>query len=76
MGTPLGPKYIPYTYMDPLGTSRLESQTARARKHVWRTAASHCRAVINEPSRKITKGTWRTTVYEYVYIHMYINSRI
>ena len=20
MGTPLGPKYIPYTYMDPLGT--------------------------------------------------------
>ena len=27
MGTPLGPKYIPYTYMDPLGnrkTFRLE----------------------------------------------------
>ena len=27
MGTPLGPKYIPYTYMDPLGsfnTSRSE----------------------------------------------------
>ena len=21
MGTPLGPKYIPYTYMDPLGIS-------------------------------------------------------
>ena len=21
MGTPLGPKYIPYTYMDPLGKS-------------------------------------------------------
>ena len=21
MGTPLGPKYIPYTYMDPLGAS-------------------------------------------------------
>ena len=21
MGTPLGPKYIPYTYMDPLGVS-------------------------------------------------------
>ena len=20
MGTPLGPKYIPYTYMDPLGS--------------------------------------------------------
>ena len=24
MGTPLGPKYIPYTYMDPLGKSRKE----------------------------------------------------
>ena len=22
MGTPLGPKYIPYTYMDPLGWCR------------------------------------------------------
>ena len=22
MGTPLGPKYIPYTFMDPLGSSR------------------------------------------------------
>ena len=21
MGTPLGPKYVPYTYMDPLGRS-------------------------------------------------------
>ena len=24
MGTPLGPKYIPYTYMDPLGLSPQE----------------------------------------------------
>ena len=24
MGTPLGPKYIPYTYMDPLGVSKAE----------------------------------------------------
>ena len=24
MGTPLGPKYIPYTYMDPLGISMLD----------------------------------------------------
>ena len=24
MGTPLGPKYIPYTYMDPLGKAGLE----------------------------------------------------
>ena len=23
MGTPLGPKYIPYTYMDPLGNTLL-----------------------------------------------------
>ena len=23
MGTPLGPKYIPYTYMDPLGLGYL-----------------------------------------------------
>ena len=23
MGTPLGPKYIPYTYMDPLGLCSL-----------------------------------------------------
>ena len=23
MGTPLGPKYIPYTYMDPLGKEQL-----------------------------------------------------
>ena len=23
MGTPLGPKYVPYTYMDPLGMSLL-----------------------------------------------------
>ena len=22
MGTPLGPKYVPYTYMDPLGMAR------------------------------------------------------
>ena len=22
MGTPLGPKYIPYTYMDPLGKAK------------------------------------------------------
>ena len=22
MGTPLGPKYIPYTYMDPLGEAK------------------------------------------------------
>ena len=26
MGTPLGPKYIPYTYMDPLGTSGPEGE--------------------------------------------------
>ena len=26
MGTPLGPKYIPYTYMDPLGVAFLVSQ--------------------------------------------------
>ena len=25
MGTPLGPKYIPYTYMDPLGTCSLQA---------------------------------------------------
>ena len=25
MGTPLGPKYIPYTYMDPLGFRELGS---------------------------------------------------
>ena len=25
MGTPLGPKYIPYTYMDPLGKSSVVS---------------------------------------------------
>ena len=24
MGTPLGPKYIPYTYMDPLGKEGLQ----------------------------------------------------
>ena len=24
MGTPLGPKYIPYTYMDPLGKLKLQ----------------------------------------------------
>ena len=28
MGTPLGPKYIPYTYMDPLGSS--EASCSRA----------------------------------------------
>ena len=26
MGTPLGPKYIPYTYMDPLGYSMLDNR--------------------------------------------------
>ena len=25
MGTPLGPKYIPYTYMDPLGREVYDS---------------------------------------------------
>ena len=25
MGTPLGPKYIPYTYMDPLGIDSWET---------------------------------------------------
>ena len=25
MGTPLGPKYIPYTYMDPLGEDLLKT---------------------------------------------------
>ena len=29
MGTPLGPKYIPYTYMDPLGSLKVEVQRFR-----------------------------------------------
>ena len=29
MGTPLGPKYIPYTYMDPLGET-LDPQYVQA----------------------------------------------
>ena len=28
MGTPLGPKYIPYIYMDPLGMLRLRAANA------------------------------------------------
>ena len=32
MGTPLGPKYIPYTYMDPLG--RLNRAIARTKAFV------------------------------------------
>ena len=33
MGTPLGPKYVPYTYMDPLGyipTYYMADKTAQA----------------------------------------------
>ena len=29
MGTPLGPKYIPYTYMDPLGVARMRLASER-----------------------------------------------
>ena len=29
MGTPLGPKYVPYTYMDPLGKG-LEASCSQA----------------------------------------------
>ena len=35
MGTPLGPKYIPYTYMDPLG---LETNT-----EMYRIISRHIR---------------------------------
>ena len=45
MGTPLGPKYIPYTYMDPLGllekfpASRKPGNDASNSfvRHMWRT---------------------------------------
>ena len=30
MGTPLGPKYIPYTYMDPLGLFKWNPQDLAA----------------------------------------------
>ena len=29
MGTPLGPKYIPYTYMDPLGMFNILLRSVR-----------------------------------------------
>ena len=32
MGTPLGPKYIPYTYMDPLGYLRPEGEFLMVRE--------------------------------------------
>ena len=33
MGTTLGPKYIPYTYMDPLGHINLESVPISPHRH-------------------------------------------
>ena len=35
MGTPLGPKYIPYTYMDPLGKPWGTVTPPTMRGHVW-----------------------------------------
>ena len=34
MGTPLGPKYIPYTYMDPLGAGEIILLATQERDHV------------------------------------------
>ena len=53
MGTPLGPKYIPYTYMDPLGRGcshiqacasgiSAEPSSLSVRKRVCLTEASGC----------------------------------
>ena len=35
MGTPLGPKYIPYTYMDPLGSREARNPTANLGFVLW-----------------------------------------
>ena len=41
MGTPLGAKYIPYTYMEPLGRcSRLRSRTSRQTHSLLATLTS------------------------------------
>ena len=35
MGTPLGPKYIPYTYMDPLGMRALGTNVEYVLRSIW-----------------------------------------
>ena len=48
MGTPLGPKYIPYTYMDPLGERRewcgasWREQIKIGVHHCFDLHAAHC----------------------------------
>ena len=46
MGTPLGPKYIPYTYMDPLGSAPVRS---------CKTKASE---VPKDMAERLAKATW------------------
>ena len=49
MGTPLGPKYIPYTYMDPLG-------------HVA-CYSTHRVATLSQTNMENQKGSTQTTVF-------------
>ena len=37
MGTPLGPKYIPYTYMDPLGRRVFAGEVTQLLGIMWPT---------------------------------------
>ena len=41
MGTPLGPKYIPYTYIDPLGL-RQSYKTLGVKSILWSAECGPC----------------------------------
>ena len=55
MGTPLGPKYIPYTYMDPLGYS-----IVYASKNLRPQARSISMKGLAQPAKRV----WRPDCYQ------------
>ena len=55
MGTPLGPKYIPYTYMDPLGvivTIRNSKDYIRVLFYSYYSAITGWGALLRDPDPK------------------------
>ena len=64
MGTPLGPKYIPYTYMDPLGWRPERNQLDLREVHQDKAGEKSAKSAKKAGKKFTKKRAWRSCRFQ------------